>query len=363
MYKVLVAGAGKTGAVVAALLSAEQTYEVHLADSDFTSSDFNRIQHQISGIRTVAIDLSHKESVKQYVEKHGIEVMIACVPDQWVVLMAEIAAESHLHYFDLCEQEQTLAQIKNIAGSANTAFVSQCGLAPGMLNILIQDMIASFDHCHNVKVYLGILPSENLNALYYNKNWPATILIEQYGRPCKRIRDGKLVEIQALEALESFEWGSMRFEAFSSSLLLDKLITDFENKIQNFELNSIHFPGHSQKMQVLFKDLKMYKHKEELRALLKEVVPETIEDQLLIKIDAQGANHLGEKVCKTYQKRLESVEVNGVKWSAVQYATAAGLLAVMEVILGQINEYKGFVLQENLHLLSLLNHRYAKCFA
>ena len=52
-----------------------------------------------------------------------------------------------------------------------------------------------------------------------------------------------------------------------------------------------------------------------------------------------------------------------LEWSAIQVSTASGVCAVVDLVLGQANEYKGLVLQEKFQLSDVLKNRFGRYYA
>ena len=58
--------------------------------------------------------------------------------------IAKVAAEHNLHYFDLTEDVKTTEAVMKLSKTAKTAFVPQCGLAPGFISIVANDLMKHF---------------------------------------------------------------------------------------------------------------------------------------------------------------------------------------------------------------------------
>ena len=75
-----------------------------------------------------------------------------------------------VHYLDLTEDVASTRRIKEVAWGARTAFVPQCGLAPGFVSIVANDLVNRFDTVDTVRMRVGALPQFSSNALNYNLN-------------------------------------------------------------------------------------------------------------------------------------------------------------------------------------------------
>src|SRR5690606_38815715 len=101
-----------------------------------------------------------------------------------------------LHYFDLTEDTKVTAEVKRIAKDAKTAFVPQCGLAPGFISIAAHHLMKKFDSVETVKMRVGALPENTSNALKYSLTWSTDGLINEYGNPCYAIEHKRQVELR-----------------------------------------------------------------------------------------------------------------------------------------------------------------------
>ena len=83
------------------------------------------------------------------------------------------------------------------ASDAQTAFIPQCGLAPGFITIVASDLASHFDELHDVRMRVGALPKFPSNALNYNLTWSTDGVINEYCEPCEAIVNGQLRETPA----------------------------------------------------------------------------------------------------------------------------------------------------------------------
>jgi saccharopine dehydrogenase-like NADP-dependent oxidoreductase len=100
--------------------------------------------------------------------------------------IAEAAAKAGVHYLDLTEDVESTRHVKAIAETAKTAFIPQCGLAPGFISIVANDLASRFDTLDSVRMRVGALPQYPSNALNYNLTWSTDGVINEYSSPAKR---------------------------------------------------------------------------------------------------------------------------------------------------------------------------------
>ena len=362
MYNVMITGAGKIGSLIACLLSESGSYQIHLVDIDFNGSDVKRLLEAVPKIKTVALDVQDKESMQSYMEKHGIVAVISSLPYFLNTYVAEAAKAAKAHYFDLTEDTAVTARIKSIVEDATTAFVPQCGLAPGFISIAAHSLMQEFDECLHAKLRVGALPQRASNTLHYSLTWSTDGLINEYGNLCYGLEEGRLVHFKPLEGLESILVDGCEYEAFNTSGGLGGLAELHFGKINTLNYKTIRYPGHCEKIRFLMNDLRLNSDRETLKSILERSIPKTYQDVVVVYISVEGIKH-GALYEKSYIKKIYPAEIHGLEWSAIQISTASGLCSVVDLVLHQKKSFRGFVLQENFSLSDILQNRFGCYYA
>ncbi len=362
MYHVMITGAGKIGSLIACMLVESGDYQVHLADVAFAGTDVTRLLEAIPAIKTVAMDVTDKESMTAYIEKNNIVAIISSLPYFLNTHVAEAAKATNAHYFDLTEDTSVTDAVKKIAEGASTAFVPQCGLAPGFISIAANSLMKEFESCHHAKLRVGALPQRASNALHYSLTWSTDGVINEYGNPCYGIEGGKNIVMAPLEGLESIQIDGCEYEAFNTSGGLGSLGELYLGKIQSLNYKTMRYPGHCDKMRLLMNDLKLNEDRGTLKHILERAIPKTYQDIVIVYVTVEGIKD-GELSEKSYVKKIYPVTIAGLEWSAIQVSTASGVTAVVDLVLGQANEYRGLVLQENFSLSEVLANRFGQYYA
>ncbi|CDZ78368.1 Lysine 6-dehydrogenase [Legionella massiliensis] len=362
MYNVMITGAGKIGSLIACLLADTGDYEVHLADLDFSGTDVTRLLEAIPTIKTVALDVKDQDSVQSYLLENQVVAVISSLPYFLNVHVAKAAKAAKAHYFDLTEDTSVTEAVKSIANNAETAFVPQCGLAPGFISIAANSLMKEFEVCHHAKLRVGALPQRANNALQYSLTWSTDGVINEYGNPCYGIEAGKPIVLKPLEGREAIQIDGCEYEAFNTSGGLGSLAELYTGKIQSLNYKTMRYPGHCEKMRLLMNDLKLNEDRETLKRILERAIPKTYQDIVIVYVTVEGIKH-GELTEKSYVKKVYPATIRDLEWSAIQVSTAAGVCAVVDLVLGQANEYHGLVLQENFRLADVLVNRFGRYYA
>lgn len=362
MYNVLIAGAGKIGSLIACLLSESGDYDVHMADLQFEGNDVKRLTAKNNKIKTTTLNVTDEKAMSQYIKAHGIQGIISSLPYYVNIDVAKIALENNTYYFDLTEDTSVTDAVKEIAETAQCAFVPQCGLAPGFISIAANSLMKKFDSLDMAKLRVGALPQNANNALHYALTWSTEGVINEYGNPCFGIENGSSVTMPPLEGLESIQLDGLSYEAFNTSGGLGSLAEIYDSKINTLNYKTIRYPGHCEKMRVLMNDLKLNQDRETLKLILERAIPKTYQDIVLVYVSVTGYQN-GVYVEENYMKKVYPQTIADMHWSAIQVTTASGVCAVVDMVLGNANDYRGLVLQENFELDNFLKNRFGQYYA
>lgn len=362
MHNVLITGAGKIGSLLSCLLTESSKYHVHLADIAFDGADVKRLLQQVPGIKTVALDVKDQPAINAYLQKNAIDAVVSCLPYFLNTYVAQAAKHANAHYFDLAEDTTMADVVKAIGEGANTAFVPQCGLAPGFIGIVAASLMQEFNPCFHAKLRVGAIPQRANNGLHYSLTWSTEGLINEYGNPCHGIEAGAWAVLAPLEGLETIEIDGCVYEAFNTSGGLGRLAEMYEGKVKSLNYKTIRYPGHCDKIRFLMNELQLNEDRETLKRILQHAVAKTYQDLVIIYVSVEGMLE-GELVEKSYIKKLYPKTIRGIEWSAVQVCTASSICAVMDLVLKTPKNYHGLVMQEQFQLPDFLANRFGKYFA
>ncbi|MDF1678217.1 MAG: saccharopine dehydrogenase C-terminal domain-containing protein [Legionellaceae bacterium] len=361
MIRVMVAGAGKIGRLIACLLADTKDYQVYLGDCDFSQPDMQQLLQEIPELKTCVLDMTDAGAIETALKTHQITAIISSLPYFLNINVAKAAKASDAHYFDLTEDIAVAETIKALAVGANTVFVPQCGMAPGFVSMVAHSLMETFDVCHEAKLRVGALPQQNSNALHYSLTWSTDGLINECGEACAGIEGGKPVLFAPLEGLESIQIDGNAYEAFHTSGGLGGLGTLYAGKVDRLTYKTIRYPGHCEKMRFLMQTLRLNEDRETLKKILERAIPKTTQDMVLVYVSVEGMKE-GVFVEESYVKKIYPETIRGIEWSAIQLSTASAVCAVLEQVLAEDDTLRGLVLQEHFHLETILNNRFGRFY-
>jgi saccharopine dehydrogenase-like NADP-dependent oxidoreductase len=359
MREVVLLGAGKIGRIIAALLSASGDYDVLVGDLD--EQRLSRVATR-ERITTKLIDVAQRSALNDALK--GRDSVVSALSFQFNVPVAEAAAANGLSYFDLTEDVATARQIRAISNSAarGQIFMPQCGLAPGFVSIVANDLTKAFDRLEAVRMRVGALPQYPSNALRYNLTWSTDGLINEYCNPCEAVRDGKRTELLPLEGLEHFWLNGVQYEAFNTSGGVGTLCEALDGKLRELDYKTIRYPGHRDLMAFLLIDLRLAERRELLKNVLEQAIPVTFQDLVVVFCTASGWRK-NQLVQISDARMIYSQPLFGEAWSAIQISTAAALCAVLDLKFEAKLPAAGFVRQEEIDLAAFLANRFGKYYS
>ena len=362
MKDVLVLGAGKIGALISGLLAESGDYAVQLADALPGAAAEVVNAHGLDHMQAFDLDATDTDALTQHVRTHKPIALISGLPYFCNVAVAQVARDEGVHYFDLTEDVAVTEAVRELAEGSDKVFAPQSGLAPGFISIAANELIQHFDSLKSVKLRVGALPQHPNNVLKYSLTWSTDGVINEYGNLCKSIVDGAEVDVMPLEGLEEIEIDGTLYEAFNTSGGLGSLGETYGNRVSNMNYKTIRYPGHCDQMRLLMNGLKLNHDRDTLKRILENSVPQTLQDVVIIYAAVTGLQD-GELREENYVNKVYPQVVAGRLWSAIQITTAAGVCAVMDIVLDDPSTRSGFVAQEEFKLGDILDNRFGQFYA
>ena len=142
MHKVLLLGAGKIGRMIARFLVDTGDYELLVGDFDESSL---RHMADATGADTVQLDATDSKQLSAAMQDR--DSVVSALSYYFNPTVAAIACEVGASYFDLTEDVETTKRVSAIAEKSRDGqiFMPQCGLAPGFISIVANDLASRFD--------------------------------------------------------------------------------------------------------------------------------------------------------------------------------------------------------------------------
>lgn len=356
---VLILGAGKIGQVVAEILARAPG-----GGFAVTLADHNELALAAAGcgpeLRTQVLDASDPAALRAALA--GQFAVLSAAPFHLTVAVAEAARAAGTHYLDLTEDVASTRRIRQLAEGGDSAFIPQCGLAPGFISIVAADLARRFDKLDSVRMRVGALPAYPSNALNYNLTWSTEGVINEYIEPCEAIVEGRRTEVPALEEREEFALDGVLYEAFNTSGGLGTLAETLEGRVRTLNYRTIRYPGHAAIMKALLHDLRLAERRHLLKDILEHAVPATMQDVVVVFVTVSGWCD-GRLMQETYARKIYAQPLAGRMRSAIQVTTASSACAMLDLLAQGRLPQRGFVRQEDVTLDAFLANRFGRVYA
>ncbi|MBK8250432.1 MAG: saccharopine dehydrogenase NADP-binding domain-containing protein [Gemmatimonadetes bacterium] len=253
--RMLVLGAGLQGSACAFdLLQDPDVTEVRIADLRVDSLPAFLAPYVGSRLVPVQLDVRDRAAVVPHME--ACDAVMSAAPYYFNRDLAEWAIASKAHFSDLGGNTEIVAEQKKLHATALAAGLSvipDCGVAPGMVNILAQHGIEQLDATDAVRIYVGGLPQAPEPPLNYQIVYSLEGVLDYYTTLSWIIRDGKRQQVKALSEIVPVEFPSPlgTLEAFHTAGGLSTLGFRYEGKIPTMEYKTLRYPGHAKLMEAI----------------------------------------------------------------------------------------------------------------
>ena len=290
--KFLVLGAGAQGSACAFdLLQRPEVERVVLADLDVNEPKSFLKPFLGGALDVLTLDATDHVAVRNAME--NVDGVASALPYYFNLDMTRLAIESKSNFCDLGGNTEIVDRQREMTVEAEEQYVSvvpDCGLAPGMVNILAQGGIDALDQTASVKIYVGGLPQSPEPPLNYQLVYSLEGVLDYYTTPVLVLEDGKVVDKEPLTGLETVEFDGLgELEAFLTAGGISRMPYRYRGLIPSMSYKTLRYPGHCELMKSMRNIGLMDLEPIEIRGM--SVVPR----DLLIKIlDTKLRKPLGE---------------------------------------------------------------------
>jgi saccharopine dehydrogenase-like NADP-dependent oxidoreductase len=239
--KVIVLGAGLVGKAMAIDLA---------KDFDVTAADINEEALKALpqyGIQTFQFDFSDRTIFHSSIQP--FDLVIGAVPGFMGLRNAQWVIEGGKNMVDISFFPEDPFQLDELAKKKNVTIVTDCGVAPGMSNIILgyhnQHM-----KIHTYECLVGGLPVVREWPYEYKAVFSPIDVIEEYIRPARYVQNGAMVVKEALSDPELIHFdGVGTLESWNSDGLrsLIKTMPNIPNMIEK----TLRYPGCIEYLRVL----------------------------------------------------------------------------------------------------------------
>ena len=239
MANIVVLGAGLVGGVMVKDLAKQH---------DVTSVDISQTNlNQLGGINTICADISDTKTLQKIIS--DFDLVVGAVPGFMGYKMMKDVIEAVKNIVDISFYPEDPFGLDEIAKEKGVVAIMDCGVAPGMGNIILGH------HNLNMKIIdyeclVGGLPEKREWPYEYQAVFSPIDVIEEYVRPARFVKDSKMIIKEALSDTEIIDFEEIGpLESWNSDGL--RTLIDTMPHIPNMIEKTLRYPGCVEYLKVL----------------------------------------------------------------------------------------------------------------
>ena len=243
LLNIVVLGGGRVGSAIVRDLTAVDDFNVTIADVDPVVVD--RLLEE--GADGMCIDLSEPANIDRAIA--DADLVVGAVPGFMGYRTVERVLDAGKPIVDISFFPEDAFALSEKAEKAGVPCLVDCGVAPGLSNLVLGRLEAALDETHSFRCLVGGLPVERNWPWDYKAPFSPADVLEEYTRPARFRREGKEVVVPALSDVELVSFpGLGTLEAFATDGLRSLLRTA---KTPTMVEKTLRYPGHAEQMRIL----------------------------------------------------------------------------------------------------------------
>lgn len=253
--RITVVGAGSIGSAVVRELCERSEGVAQVQVCDTRSRALQDLHETVDSetLRSFQVNARDINVLSQIVQ--GSDCVVSCVPPELNPNLAELCLEQGVHFCDLGGNDHHVQQelaLSERAREKSVWILPNCGLAPGLINVLCLRAIDQLDRADTARLRVGDVPLHPEPPFNFRISWSAERVIDDYTNPARLIEDGTVVEADALSRDEEIHFDQEPFgtmEAFCTQGGLSTLTDTLKDEVRELDHKAIRWPGHAQQMR------------------------------------------------------------------------------------------------------------------
>ena len=247
--KVFIFGCGNIGSVAAEdMAKSLRSIQVVVADKSETRAKEVAERIGKGNVSWIQLDITNLSKLTNALK--DFDLVMGFLPGKLGYRLTKACIDAGKDLVDVSYMSENPLTLTENAVKARVTIVPDCGLAPGISNILVGHAAAELDKVQSVHIMVGGLPEKPIPPLDYVITWSPENLIDEYIRKARIVKEGKIIEVEALSGLEEVEFPEFgKLEAFYTDGLrtLPQTITDAPDMWEK----TLRYPGHAEKIKLL----------------------------------------------------------------------------------------------------------------
>lgn len=334
--RVLILGCGKIGSAAAEDLSMEPSIELTVADKSVERAKAVAERVREGNISWSKIDASDGLEIRRGLK--GFDLVLGFLPGHLGFGLAKACIDIGVDLVDVSYMPEDPMALEGEALRAGVTIIPDCGVAPGLSNILVGRAALKLERVHSIHILVGGIPARPEPPLGYTITWSAEDLLDEYTRKARIVKGGRLIEVEPLTGLEIVDFpGLGPLEAFYTDGLRTLLRT---MEAEEMWEKTLRYPGHAEKVWLLrdlgfldddtipFEGLAIPIKRLTARILERRLYRPQAEDILAMKVEVSGTSRGGSRT-HTYHLLDRYDEERGITAMARTTAYTATSMAMI----------------------------------
>ncbi|MEJ2412209.1 MAG: saccharopine dehydrogenase C-terminal domain-containing protein [Anaerolineales bacterium] len=241
--KIVVFGAGMVGSAFIKDLAEESEFEVLAVD--FSDQALQNLQGTPS-VTVQQADLKKPGTIPDLVK--DADLVVSAVPGFMGFNTLQEIIESGRNAVDISFFPEDPFELDELAKQKGITAVVDCGVAPGLCNLIAGYVAAKLDKTDYYHCYVGGLPEVRQWPFEYKAVFSPVDVLEEYTRPARFVENGQEVIYPALSGVELIDFPEIgTLEAFNTDGLRTLRNT---LDIPTMREKTLRYPGHANLMRV-----------------------------------------------------------------------------------------------------------------
>ncbi len=250
---IIILGAGLVGTPMAIDLAKDKNFNVTVVDKDKSRLDSLNKGYSV---KTIEADLSVEANIIDNIKDQ--DMVISAVPGFMGFQTLKTVIESKKDVVDIAFFPEDPFLLDELAKERGVRAIVDCGVAPGMSNMLAGYLESDMDDLNSLVIFVGGLPVARTLPFQYKAVFSPIDVIEEYTRPARLVENGRIVIKEPLTEPEYVEFAGVgTLEAFNSDGLRTLAYT---LKGKTMKEKTLRYPGHLEKI-VLLKEMGFFNEK------------------------------------------------------------------------------------------------------
>ena len=243
MSNIIVLGAGMVGSAIAIDLS--EKHKVTL--TDLNQNTLNLVKQKDNSLNIQQLDVTNKERLQHLIKQH--DLVVCAVPGFLGFKILRVIIEAGMDVIDISFFPENALELDALAKEKNVTAIVDCGVAPGMDNIIL-GRYNEIMKLTDFECLVGGLPKIKKWPFSYKAPFSPIDVIEEYTRPARYVEHGKEIVREPLTDCEYVEFDNVgTLESFNSDGL--RSIIHTMSHITNMKEKTLRYPGHVEYVRVL----------------------------------------------------------------------------------------------------------------